>query len=293
MLSTREIVLELKMDPKEKLARLRNLRANLNEMAVRIRRYTVDPRLKAPDAGDLRKEIDDDWNQWLEIHVEVDKLPADPTQDEFLAVEKKYLELDHQVDLVQRELISDDSFRAGNWTMAWLVCTLLILVAAYIALHFRWVPELNTREFEPWAEWGPVKYAEVIFWGMFGCLCYLLFTAAYYMLRRDFDRWYQTWYIAVFLRSPFVTLILMMIVLEFVEWYGEDKSWIHNYILEEGNKFYFIVFMSFCLGLASDTASSIIRDLSDGVCEMVSGAVSRVSKKLKSAVADRSTPTEH
>jgi hypothetical protein len=51
--------------------------------------------------------------------------------------------------------------------------------------------------------------------------------------------------------------------------------------------------MSFCLGLASDTAAGIMRNLSNGVCELVSGVVSKVSNKLKSAVSDTSMPTKH
>jgi hypothetical protein len=291
------------MDSKEKLKRLERLRGDMNEAAVRIRRYTVDPRLvftnEAPGKlsrdtiEQVRADAEAVWGRWLGVHVEVEKLPSDPSDDALIDLEKKHLQIDHEIDLVQRELIGEDVFLAGRRTVTWLVLAMAATVAAYVGLHIAHPPDFASWDFEPWSEWGPLKYGEVMFWGMFGCLCYLLITAATYLLRRDFDRWYQTWYVAVFLRSPFMTLILMMIVLEFVEWYGEDTSWIHDYILEEGNKFYFIVFMSFCLGLASNTAASIMRDLSNGVCEMVSRAVSKVSSKLGSAVSDTSTPTKH
>ena len=68
--------------------------------------------------------------------------------------------------------------------------------------------------------------------------------------------------------------------LEFVEWYGGDKSWIRDVLLDEGNKFYFIVFMSFCLGL--EDTNSIMRNLSDGVLQFVSNAVGRLVDKLSS-----------
>jgi hypothetical protein len=45
-----------------------------------------------------------------------------------------------------------------------------------------------------------------------------------------------------------------------------------------------LVFMSFCLGLASYSTAGIPRDLSDGVTESVSRAVGRVSQKLSLAV---------
>lgn len=76
----------------------------------------------------------------------------------------------------------------------------------------------------------------------------------------------------------------MMVVLEFVEWYGEGK-WIENYLLEEGNKFYFIVFMSFSLGLMSEETSAIMRELAEGVVKFVRNVVGRVSDRLSSAVA--------
>jgi len=85
------------------------------------------------------------------------------------------------------------------------------------------------------------------------------------------------------LRAPFLSVILMMVVLEFVEWYGEGK-WIENYLLEEGNKFYFIVFMSFSLGLMSEETSAIMRELAEGVVKFVRNVVGRVSDRLSSAV---------
>jgi len=71
----------------------------------------------------------------------------------------------------------------------------------------------------------------------------------------------------------------MMIILEFVEWYGEGR-WIQTYILEKGNKFYFILFVSFSLGLTSETTSAIIRDLSAGISQFV-----QRSQKLSFAVS--------
>jgi len=208
-------------------------------------------------------------------------LPDSPAVQDLNNVEKGWLDLDRDVDLIQRELISEKSYEAGIRTVVWLSIALLLLVVFYFVTHG--VTFLNFSSFEPWPEWGPLKYGEVVFWSSFGVLCYLLFLATYFLARRDFDVWYQPWYVSTALRAPFLTVILMMIVLEFVEWYGEGK-WIQTYILEEGNKFYFIVFMSFCLGLASDSTAGIMRDLSNGVTEFVSSAVGRVSQKLSLAV---------
>jgi len=261
-----------------------SLRTNLAETKVRIRRYSLDPRLKEGKGerdDNLRARADTAWKNWLSVRDRFVALPASPSQADLDGVEKGWLELDREVDLIQRELISEKSFTAGVWTVAWMFVVLLLLVIFYLASHG--VRGLDFSTFETWPEWGPLKYAEVACWSMFGVLCYLLFLATNYLARRDFDVWYQPWYVSTFIRAPFLTVILMMIVLEFVEWYGEGK-WIQTYLLEEGNKFYFIVFMSFCLGLASDSTASIIGDLSDGVTEFVRRAVGRVSEKLSSAV---------
>ena len=66
------------------------------------------------------------------------------------------------------------------------------------------------------------------------------------------------WYLSTFLRAPFLTVILMMVVWNLLEWYGEG-NWIETYILGREIS-YFIAFVSFCLGLSSDSTSSIIRD---------------------------------
>lgn len=285
------------------IERKRNeLLANLAETANRIRRYSLDPQLKmkkAPatsedsdtsDFGEyLRREAEAAWEEWIQIRDEFAALPDSPTLPQLMALEKKWLNLDRKVDLIQRDLIGDNSLRAGVLTVAWLVLALLGLIVVYLLSHG--VRGWNLAAFEPWPEWGPWKYGEVAFWSGFGILCYLLFIATRYIARRDFDQWYKLWYVSTFLRAPFLTVILMMVVLEFVEWYGEGK-WIETYLLEEGNKTYFIIFMSFCLGISSDVTSGIIRDLSGGVSDFVKKAVSRVSQKLSSAVSDINiTPT--
>lgn len=277
------------MADKEIDLKRRDLKANLAETAVRIRRYSLDPFLREPDrerdpdpGAKLRKQADDAWKEWLTVRERFDKLPAAPTLQELAEVERLWLQLDRNVDLIQRELISNESFVAGAKTVAWMAFALVLLAAIYLMTHgVRW---FNFSGFEPWPEWGPAKYGEVAFWSSFGVLCSLLFLATRYLARRDFDRWYQPWYVSTALRGPFLTIILMVLVLEFGEWYGEG-TWIENYLLEEGNKFYFIAFMSFCLGLASDSTSAIMRDLSDGVTEFVQRVVAKVSKRLSSAVS--------
>lgn len=286
----------------KEIDRKRNeLLANLAAAASRIRRYSLDPRLRldrppssAQDSTSelgnyLRGQADDAWEEWMKVRNDFAALPESPDLPQLLAIEKDWLDLDRKIDLIQRDLIGRHSFTTGIITVVWLTVVLLFLVGFYFWSHG--VRTANFAGFESWPEWGPWKYGEVAFWSSFGILCYLLFTASYYVSRRDFDEWYQPWYLSTFLRAPFLTVILMMVVLEFVEWYGEG-NWIETYILEEGNKTYFIAFVSFCLGLSSDSTSSIIRDLSNGVSEFVRKAVSRVSQRLSSSVSDINiTPT--
>lgn len=277
------------------------LLANLAAAASRIRRYSLDPRLRldqppssAADSpselGDyLRGQADDAWEEWMKLRNDFAALPESPDLPQLMAIEKDWLDLDRKIDLIQRDLIGLHSFRTGIITVVWLTVVLLSLLGFYFGSHG--VRTANFAGFESWPEWGPWKYGEVAFWSSFGILCYLLFTASHYVSRRDFDEWYQPWYLSTFLRAPFLTVILMMVVLEFVEWYGEG-NWIETYILEEGNKTYFIAFVSFCLGLSSDSTSGIIRDLANGVSDFVRKAVSRVSQRLSSSVSDINiTPT--
>lgn len=290
----------------KEIERKRNeLLTNLSETANRIRRYSLDPRLRLREAppddapGDdaavsnlgeyLRQKADDAWGDWMTLRDHFTALPASPTFADLAPIEREWLDLDRKVDLIQRDLIGENSLRAGAITVAWLVVALILLMLLYAVSHGMRGWDFTTLQ--PWPEWGPWKYGEVAFWSSFGILCYLLFVSTRYIARRDFDEWYQLWYVSTFLRAPFLTVILMMVVLEFVEWYGEGK-WIENYILEDGNKTYFIAFVSFCLGLSSDATSSIMRDLSEGVTNFISKGVSRVSQRLSSAVSDSNiTPT--
>jgi hypothetical protein len=259
----------------------RAFEVNLAETRIRIRRYTLDPRLREPEEKDLRDAADAAWDAWMKVREAFYNV-KEPTEDNLRKLEADLLRVDRQTDLLQRDLISNRSRRAGTATVAWLSVVLVALAAVYLALHHvRWG---DFSQFEPLAEWGPLKYVEVAFWGTFGTLCALLYFATYYLMRRDFDEWYRGWYVSTLLRAPFLTVILMMPVLEFAEWYGEDK-WIQTYLLEEGNKFYFIAFLSFMLGIMIFETSDIIRELGDGVVAFVRSAVARVSHRLASALS--------
>ncbi|MCH7765905.1 MAG: hypothetical protein IH916_05045 [Acidobacteria bacterium] len=270
------------MTERELQRKRREIESGVVGLRVRIRRYTLDPRLREEDQGALRKQADEAWKKWLAVRSSFYALPEPAPPEELLGVEKELLQVSREADLIQRELISEESFNAGIRTVTWLSVALVGLVFLYLATHG--VRGLNFAAFEPLPEWGPLKYVEVAFWSTFGVLCWLLFLSTRYLARRDFDRWYQPWYVSTVLRAPFLSMILMMVVLEFVEWYGEGK-WIENYLLEEGNKFYFIVFMSFSLGLMSEETSAIMRELAEGVVKFVRNVVGRVSDRLSSAVA--------
>lgn len=269
------------MTERELQRKRREIESGVVGLRVRIRRYTLDPRLREEDQGALRKQADEAWGKWLAVRSSFYALPEPAPPEELLGVEKELLQVSREADLIQRELISEESFNAGIRTVTWLSVALVGLVFLYLATHG--VRGLNFAAFEPLPEWGPLKYVEVAFWSTFGVLCWLLFLSTRYLARRDFDRWYQPWYVSTVLRAPFLSMILMMVVLEFVEWYGEGK-WIENYLLEEGNKFYFIVFMSFSLGLMSEETSAIMRELAEGVVKFVRNVVGRVSDRLSSAV---------
>jgi hypothetical protein len=277
------------MSDKEFSKRLTRLRENINDEGIRIRRYTMDPRIKKtaspdqpPPNEELRLELEAGWQQWFDLKKSFAALPDSPGVPAVADLEMKCLEVERAIDLVQRDLVSASSFKAGLNTVIWLSAVLVALVGLYFFTHG--VHSLDFTTFEPWSDWGPMKYGEVAFWSAFGALCSLLFRASKYLARRDFDKWYQPWYLTTFIRAPFLTVILMMVILEFVEWYGED-TWLQAYLLEEGTKFYFIVFMSFCLGLATDVTAGILGDLADGVTDFAGRVAGRVSGRLSSAVS--------
>jgi hypothetical protein len=264
--------------------RIAQLRQDVDRTGIRLRRYTRDPKLRPPldpgqpDTGKRPRELADTvWPEWIKLRGDVAALPEVPTAQQLATLELRGQEIDRQADLIQRDLISNESGEAGAKTVFWLVTALAFLVVLYLVTHG--VHSLDITTFDPWPEWGPMKYGEVAFWSAFGVICNMLYLATAYLARRDFDPAFKSWYLSTALRAPFLTIILMMIILEFVEWYADDK-WLRNYLLEEGNKFYFIVFMSFCLGIASDGTASILRDLSSGVVDFVRGAIGKVTARL-------------
>jgi hypothetical protein len=280
------------LTPREIESKLRDLRLGVTSTGNCIRRYSLDGRLCVPvdprtpeeqRCARVEQRLTAAWTTWLTVRERVNALPAAPPETDLSAAATQWLELDHEVDGVQRELISEGSTWWGVATVIGLILALLVGVLAYLAAHG--VHGLDVSNFEPWPEWGPAKYFEVAYWSFFGVLCRLLFTATYYVARRDFDQNYVVWYASTALRAPLLVVILMLMVLEFVEWYA-DGTWLANYLLEEGNKFYFIIFMSFCLGISSETSAAIIGDLSAGVSTLVQRAVTRVAGRLGAVVSD-------
>lgn len=259
--------------------------------ANRIRRYTLDSRLQTPPDGqelpahwnNLRERLDNAWKEWLAIRAEVIALPAAPTEQQCRDAQLHWLELDRKLDVIQRELIAQRSTRYGVWTVVGLALTLLASICLYLVTHG--MTTLDVAQFEPWPDWGPVKYIEVAAWSFFGVLCSLLYTATYFLSRRDFDDHFVTWYISTALRAPLLVVILMIVVLEFIEWYGEG-GWLEKYLLEEGNKYFFIVFVSFCLGVGSESTSQMIGELVNGVTAGIRSIVRRVARKFGAVVSD-------
>lgn len=279
--------------------RIESLEERLTRTDARIRRYSIDPRLREFDLGPrekptrpeeeppgpaaiLRQRADDAFKECSELQARLRVLANNASENALNELEHAWTGLERKVDLIQRELVSKESLTAGVKTTVWLVVALVALGLAYYFTH--WVSRDGTLTFEPLPEWGPLKYLEVAFWAEFGALCSLLHLCTWYLSRRDFDRWFQPWYLSTALRAPFLTGVLMLVVLEFAEWYGEGK-WIETYLLEEGNKFYFIVFMSFCLGLSTDRTSRLAGKLAGGVGDFVERVVSRVSQKFTSFVS--------
>jgi hypothetical protein len=297
--------------PRDLRVRLRYLRLNVEETGVRIRRYTLDPRLRrtgcvpdskatpppAPDANpprpepslDLRREVDELWKKWIALRETAQALSAASPRGELDRVEKTWLELDRQLDLIQRELISDSTTRSGLVTVAWMAAALVLLGLFYLVSHG--VRGFDFSKFEAWPEWGPLKYGEVAFWSAFGVLCWLLFLASSYLKRRDFDSYYTTWYISTALRAPFLVVMLMIVVLEFTE-YTFAGTPAADSLFEEGNKYYFIILVSFCLGLSSDSTSTIARQLAESVSGFVRRAVGRFCRRLDALVVDARLPAE-
>lgn len=180
------------MTERELQRKRREIESGVVGLRVRIRRYTLDPRLREKDREGLRKQADEAWKKWLALWDAFNALPEKPSQNDtkqLLGVEKELLQVSREADLIQRELISEESFNAGIRTVTWLSVALVGLVFLYLATHG--VRGLNFAAFEPLPEWGPLKYVEVAFWSTFGVLCWLLFLSTRYLARRDFDRWYQ------------------------------------------------------------------------------------------------------
>src|SRR5438067_3849179 len=99
------------MDQRELESKYKELKANIVESGVRIRRYSLDPRLRLPDrpddkglGRDLRERADAAWEQWLDTYTAFAKLPTTCTEAQLLEIEERWLKLDRQVDLMQRDL---------------------------------------------------------------------------------------------------------------------------------------------------------------------------------------------
>lgn len=278
----------------------RHLKAQVTETGVRIRRYTLHPHLRlyagrdapqpaptgstgtpAPSRTPLSQCAEDAWNEWITVWTQLTALHESSPKEDLAKVELAWLKLDHDVDLLQRELVAPTSRDTGRRMVTSLSLVLVGLVLVYLLTHG--VRSFDLSSFEPWPESGPLKYGEVAFWSSFGVLCYLIYLAADYLKRRDFDEWYVSWYVSTALRAPFLSLVLMIVLLEFVEWYGEG-TWIQEFLLQEGNKYYFIVFTSFCLGLAVYTTSEVIGGLAESVGEFFRAICGRVSARLSTAI---------
>ncbi|MDZ4286840.1 MAG: hypothetical protein U0984_02720 [Prosthecobacter sp.] len=288
----------------ELIKRLGRLRLQAEQTGLRLRRYTRDPQLRTParqaKAADPKQEVrllvDATWDEWRTLPPAIGALEAEiaadpktlssfdiafpeqaqarraPQSERLLSLESQCQDLDRRTDLSERDLVYEASAAAGVRTVACLAAVLMGLIVLYLASHG--VRGLDFAVFEPWPEMGPMKYAEVAFWSAFGVLCTMIYRASAFLARRDFDPNFQAWYMATALRAPFISIMLMMLVLETAEW--SDSKWLEHNLFEEGNKFYTIVFVSFCLGVSHDGAAQIMRSVSEAVLARVRRTADRV-----------------
>jgi hypothetical protein len=161
--------------------------------------------------------------------------------------------------------------------VACLAGALIGLVALYCVMHG--VRSLDLQGFRPFPPDSPLRYVEVALWSEAGALCWLLLIASRYLARRDFDPWYQAWYVSTALRAPFLSVVLMMMTLELAQW-GVEGGRRNVYIADQDQQYYLIAVSSFVLGLVSDQTSAIMRDVADGFLDLWRTAVCRISRRL-------------
>src|SRR3989338_9325717 len=106
------------MADKELERKKQQLESDLNETQIRIRPCTLDPRLRDEPNADkdnaLRDACDAAWKAWLGVWGQYNALGPAPTDKELLKVEKEWREVDRQVDLIQREVITPEDYAAGK-----------------------------------------------------------------------------------------------------------------------------------------------------------------------------------
>src|SRR5258708_36790613 len=122
--------------------RISRLGEDSDEQGLRIRRYTMDPRIKKiptpgrpPPNSELREELEKVWKKWFALKGDFRDLPDNTTVPAIIALEKECDEVERGIDLVQRVLVSASSFTAGLLTVVWLSALLLGLGVLYFATH--------------------------------------------------------------------------------------------------------------------------------------------------------------
>ena len=94
------------MTPQEITNALRELRQRLMGASNRIRRYTLDSRLRSPNNGaaifepwlGIRKGLDESWTHWLDLRKEIHGLPATPTEKQCRDTQLHMLELERELE---------------------------------------------------------------------------------------------------------------------------------------------------------------------------------------------------
>src|SRR5262245_53074909 len=112
------------MTDKDLRRQWRQLEIDVAEGQVRIRRYSIDPRLREADQGALRTAADEAWQLWIDARRAF-YAEREPTEEALRRLEAQILTVERKTDLIQRELISGRSQRAGTTTIAWLAVVLI------------------------------------------------------------------------------------------------------------------------------------------------------------------------
>lgn len=156
----------------------------------------------ANEGGEFSLDLPD-TGKWTLVALEADSLASQPQEVDANQDQGR-------VKIYLDRLAGTDDEKAGTSFFWILVGALALLIGVYLLLH-RFIIQTSPGSFEFWSD-DPLRYLEILFWGLFGILVSKIITIGWYLRKHRYYREGKIMHLSQIFTTPILVLVVVLLL---------------------------------------------------------------------------------